>query len=93
MEHGGNHKLSEYLDKYDLNSEDIKVKYNTKAAQWYRKRLAASANGIIDHFTDSELEYNEGKKLADGRDSNPQKFNAGTNDSQNKRGSSEKERE
>ena len=32
MENGGNTKLNEFLDKFDLNSEDIKVKYNTKAA-------------------------------------------------------------
>jgi hypothetical protein len=31
IEHGGNNKLLEFLDQYDLNTEDIKVKYNTKA--------------------------------------------------------------
>jgi hypothetical protein len=44
MELGGNHKFNEFLDQYDLNTEDIKVKYNTKAAQYYRKQLAAQAN-------------------------------------------------
>jgi len=32
MEKGGNKALHDYFDKYDLNTEDIKTKYNTKAA-------------------------------------------------------------
>jgi hypothetical protein len=63
MEHGGNHKLNEFYDKFDLLSQDIKIKYNTKAAQWYRKTLAANAFGSPNSFTEPEPDYDEGKKL------------------------------
>lgn len=43
MSNGGNQNLTDFLDKYDLNSEDIKVKYNTKACAFYRKRLTSLA--------------------------------------------------
>ena len=41
---GGNHKLNEFFDFYDLNSEDIKIKYNTNAAYYYRRKLSYLAN-------------------------------------------------
>ncbi len=44
MKQGGNLLLKEYFEKYDLEKEDPKVKYATKAAQFHRKRLAALAS-------------------------------------------------
>jgi hypothetical protein len=44
MRQGGNLQVREYLEKYDLENEDAKVKFNTKAAQFHRKRLAALAS-------------------------------------------------
>jgi len=41
VELGGNSKLNEFFDGFDLNSEDIKIKYTTKAAHYYRKLLTA----------------------------------------------------
>jgi hypothetical protein len=32
MENGGNIRFKEFLERYDLNSEDIRIKYLTKAA-------------------------------------------------------------
>lgn len=44
MESGGNKKLQEYLNEYALADViDIKVKYNTKAADYYRRRNNALA--------------------------------------------------
>jgi hypothetical protein len=44
VRNGGNEKLRSFLEQYNLENEDIKVKYNTKAADFYRKRLGALAN-------------------------------------------------
>ena len=41
MEHGGNKKLFDFLEKFGLNQEDISRKYTSNAAVWYRKSLAA----------------------------------------------------
>jgi len=42
MEQGGNDKLRDYLAAYDLNEiQDIKLKYNTLAADYYRRRNLA----------------------------------------------------
>ena len=61
MENGGNIKFKEFLERYDLNTEDIKVKYVTKSAQYYRKRLAAITNTYP--LSEDEPEYNEGRML------------------------------
>ena len=36
MTRGGNLRLKEYFTEYNLNNEDIRVKYVTKAAKHYR---------------------------------------------------------
>ena len=41
---GGNKRLREFFDKYDLNQRDLQEKYFTKAAEFYRKRLQALVN-------------------------------------------------
>jgi hypothetical protein len=57
---GGNDKLAEFFDRYDLNAEkDIKVRYATKAAAYYRKRNAALATAA--DFTEEEPSYEEGR--------------------------------
>lgn len=44
MESGGNKKLQDFFNVYSLNDiYDIKVKYSTKAADFYRRRNAALA--------------------------------------------------
>lgn len=65
MKQGGNLLLREYFEKYDLENEDSKVKFNTKASQFYRKRLAALASNL--QFTDDEPGYDEGRNLSDGK--------------------------
>eukprot|EP00811_Abedinium_folium_P026752 NODE_3976_length_1954_cov_4.209633.p1 GENE.NODE_3976_length_1954_cov_4.209633~~NODE_3976_length_1954_cov_4.209633.p1 ORF type:complete len:523 (-),score=136.10 NODE_3976_length_1954_cov_4.209633:384-1745(-) len=46
MELGGNRKLREFLRKHKiLDNTPIAVKYNTRAADWYRRHLRALADG------------------------------------------------
>ena len=45
MDKGGNDEMHAYLERYNLNEESVSVKYMTKAAQYYRKKLAALATG------------------------------------------------
>lgn len=65
MEQGGNDKLHAFLDKYDLNTADLQTKYQSKAAQYYRKRLAAIASQqqeLIDELDKlGEPSYSEGR--------------------------------
>ena len=65
LEAGGNAKLLEYLTKYNLQSADLTVKYQTKAMQFYRRRNEAIALG--KQFDDTELSVEEGRTLIDGR--------------------------
>jgi len=37
LELGGNARLKDFLTKYDLQDEEITLKYNSKAAVYYRK--------------------------------------------------------
>ena len=48
MENGGNKALHEFFEKYSLNNEDIRTKYMSRAAQYYRKKIAAFANKDTD---------------------------------------------
>ena len=75
MENGGNRKLHNYLSVYSLNDVyDIKVKYNTKAAEFYRRRNAAEALGTP--FSENPPDVHVGRTLIDGRrldaEGNPQ---------------------
>lgn len=36
---GGNRKFKEFLSIYDLDNETIDFKYQTKAAEYYRKKV------------------------------------------------------
>lgn len=39
MELGGNRRMREYFEKYNLNKWPIQNKYKTKAAEVYRKNV------------------------------------------------------
>lgn len=39
MSVGGNKKFKEFLSIYDLDNETVDFKYNTKAAEFYRKKV------------------------------------------------------
>lgn len=64
LEAGGNSKLYEYCEIYNLNNVEIKFKYQTKALHYYRKRNEAIALG--KEFNDAELSVEDGRKLLDG---------------------------
>lgn len=66
IEEGGNAKLKSFFQTYDLNDVyDIKVKYNTKAADYYRKMNTAKA--LMLPFTEEIPSYDEGRTMLDGR--------------------------
>ena len=64
MKNGGNAALKEHFEKYDLNGQDIRVKYVTQAALHYRKKLASEASGA--EFTDECPDVEQGRKGLDG---------------------------
>lgn len=59
MQLGGNNSLSEFFASYDLMSEPMDVRYQTKAAEYYRKKLRAFAND--DEFNEEKPNYEEGR--------------------------------
>lgn len=64
LEAGGNAKLHDFVQKFDLNSVEIKIKYWTRAMMFYRRRNEAEALGR--DFTEEEPSVEEGRKLQDG---------------------------
>ena len=59
-------KLDVFMQIYSLNEiEDIKVKYNTKAADYYRRMIEAKANQ--QEFAELQPSVSEGRCLTDGR--------------------------
>ena len=64
LEAGGNGKLYEFCEKYGLNSIDIRLKYQTRALIYYRRRTEALA--LERQFNDPEPSVEEGRKLIDG---------------------------
>lgn len=44
LQAGGNKKFYDFMEKYKLNSEPSKIKYRTKAAEYYRQQ-------VFDFFT------------------------------------------
>ena len=66
MEQGGNRKLQQFFVEYDLNDVyDIKVKYNTRAADYYRRRNLALAQNLS--FEEPAPTIEIGRTLLDGR--------------------------
>ena len=45
MSCGGNRRFSEYLNNFGLNGEMVDLKYNSKAADFYRIRLRSECDG------------------------------------------------
>lgn len=56
---GGNKKLRDFFEKYDLHEEEINNKYNSCAAEWYRGQLRSLGDGVP--FNETEPSYEEGK--------------------------------
>jgi hypothetical protein len=46
MSVGGNKKFREFLAIYDLDNETVDFKYNTKAAEYYRKKVCSFISNI-----------------------------------------------
>ena len=44
---GGNRPLYQLFKEYELESGDIKEKYNSKVFQWYRRRLQCLCDGTV----------------------------------------------
>ena len=66
IEEGGNAKLKAFFQTYELNDVyDIKVKYNTKAPDYYRRMNNAKA--LMLPFTEEIPSYEEGRSMMDGR--------------------------
>ena len=65
MEKGGNDELHAYFERYNLNEESVSAKYMTKAAQFYRKKLASLAAGDEQGLellsSQGEPNYSEGR--------------------------------
>jgi len=57
--------MSEFLASYDLMSETMDVRYQTKAAEYYRKKLRAFAND--EEFTQEKPDYEEGRAAIEYR--------------------------
>jgi len=65
LEQGGNQDLRDFFAKYDLHDhKNIKEKYTSKAAAFYRRRNQALAMKAV--FSETEPEYDEGRTLLDG---------------------------
>lgn len=65
MHFGGNQKFTEFLNKFDLAAEEIKPKYSSKAAAFYRKKLVALCNGS-EEIDEEEPTFEEGRKNENG---------------------------
>ena len=57
---GGNQKMREFFQNYDLSDESIEVKYGTRAADFYRLQLRSTAEGIP--FNEPSPNYEEGEQ-------------------------------
>ena len=60
---GGNSRFKAFLDRYGTNSEYY-TKYQTKAAEYYRRKLLSKVEGIFFNLPEPSLE--EGKEFASG---------------------------
>ena len=58
---GGNKRLFDFLRDYDLIYESPQMRYNTKAAKYYREWLVAFVDGR--DFKEEPPGFDEGKEL------------------------------
>ena len=56
---GGNGKLKEFFDRYDLNEEGQNVKYSTVAAHYYKRWILAETKN--EAFDEPAPLYEEGR--------------------------------
>lgn len=88
MQLGGNNSLSEFLASYDLMSEPMDVRYQTKAAEYYRKKLRAFWND--EEFHDVKPDYEEGRMSIEYKSKSQeelkQSFGAGARSQDNNQG-------
>ena len=59
---GGNGRLHEFLQKYDLLDESAKVRYKTNAAEHYRAKLRNQCENLP--FEEAEPTYDVGREVA-----------------------------
>jgi hypothetical protein len=52
---GGNKALKAFYAKYDLIEEEVQMKYNSVAAEYYRVKLRSLAEGI--QFSEDEPSF------------------------------------
>lgn len=60
---GGNKRFFNFMQPYNLNSQPSNIKYRSKAAEYYRARLKAEAEG--DEYNINPPEEKEGKELVE----------------------------
>lgn len=56
---GGNKALKDYFQNYDLNEENINMRYNTRSADFYRLKLRCMSEMIP--FNDDAPNYEAGR--------------------------------
>ncbi len=57
---GGNKKLKEFFQNYDLNDESIQVKYNTRVSEYNRLYLRCMCENIP--FREKQPSYDYGRE-------------------------------
>jgi len=57
---GGNKKLKEFLQNYDLNDESVEQRLNTRASEYYRLCIRSQCETII--FSDKQPSYEIGRE-------------------------------
>lgn len=58
---GGNKALKAFYAKYDLIEEEVQMKYNSVAAEYYRVKLRSLAEGI--QFSEDEPSFQDGRNV------------------------------
>lgn len=57
---GGNKKLKDFFQNYDLNDESVQQRYNTRAADFYRLKLRSQGENIP--FDETNPTYEIGRE-------------------------------
>ena len=56
---GGNKKLHEFFQNYDLNDESVQQRYNTRGAEYHRLMLRSMSDSIP--FNEQAPTYDDGR--------------------------------